>query len=795
MVRFFPALLALFFGLVLSVSLFFYAKEWERTRFEAEIQRLAGDRATRANLRADRIWNRSWQPWFFLCGGVLFTLTVGFHWLGALRRERRIAQGFALQTRNLAEANGRLQTQIIVRKRAEQTQRRFVAILEETTDLVSMSDQTGKVLYINKAGRELLGLADEVNVTRLNLASFLSEAARKTMFEEGIPTAVQTGAWTGESTFRRLDGAEVPVSQVILSHYGPRGELAFVSTISRDISDAKKIEKSLIQARESALDASRLKSEFLACMSHEVRTPLNGVIGMTGLLLDTRLDDEQREYAENVRTSADALLAIVNDILDFSKIEAGKLAIEAIDFDLETAVDEVIDLLGSRVEQKGLRLVLRGAPGVPRRVHGDPGRIRQVLVNLLGNAVKFTEKGHITLAIECPERGRDSALLRFIVEDTGIGIPAGKLDVLFEKFVQAEASTTRRFGGTGLGLAISKQLVELMGGKIGLTSRFGEGSRFWFELNLPTVAGAERKGPSERPIKGARALVASDHGPTREVLKEQLELLGASCDPSGSAGEAMASIRTAAGGGSPYHIALIDGRIADLDVAAFGQAIRGGAGHPSTKTLLLLPRGRQGGVLPWRQSGFVACLPSPVVPSALKELLESLDLALPSAQTTWKPRASEMWQAKSPSRAVPKEKNARRKSPRVLVVEDNIVNQKITIAMLKSLGFSADAAADGSEAVRMVQALPYDVVLMDCDMPIMDGFEATREIRRRAGAAKRIPIIAVTAHAMKGDRERCIEAGMDDYLAKPVGKEELSRTVEKYMGERTPLLATRIDAS
>jgi two-component system sensor histidine kinase/response regulator len=551
------------------------------------------------------------------------------------------------------------------------------------------------------------------------------------------------------------------------------GKPAYLLTLKDDVTERRREQEELRQAKLTAEEASRLKGEFLASMSHEIRTPMNGVIGMTGLLLDTDLSSQQRDYAETVRRSAESLLAIINDILDFSKVESGKLVLETAPFDLLGVVDDVAELLAPAAREKRLDLIVRFAPDAPRYVIGDAGRVRQVLLNLAGNAIKFTATGFVVIDGSGAATAERTGMVHVRVEDSGVGIRPEQVAHLFHRFTQADASTTRKFGGTGLGLAISKQLVELMGGSIGAAPRPGGGSVFFFTLPMTLQAAPPLPPVMPSELRDARALVVDGHEVNRRVLIEQLASWEISSVTASTGEEAIAKLREGGQAGRPFRLVLLDLPMRGLDGMAVAKAIRADPLVSDTIVMILSSRERPSVRPASRDTPFDAWLVKPVRQSRLMDAMIACWVARHGGGGGPQPTTEEERAAAGRGPAL---------TARVLVVDDSAVNQRVASLPLEKLGCRVDVAGNGLEAIDMVTRFPYDVVLMDCQMPEMDGYEATAEIRRREKAGEHLPIVAVTAHALAGERERCLAAGMDDYLTKPLRTRDLEAMVRTWAG-------------
>ncbi len=654
---------------------------------------------------------------------------------------------------------------MLLRRGARRQSERFRSLVHNATDLITVLDDHALALYQSPSSERVLGYqpADIVG-TRL---TDLLHPSQKTQAIKEFAAAFERPGETVAVHFvvRHRDGRWITLEGTATNLLNDPSVRGFVLN-SRDVTERERVAAELSAARDQALSASVTKSQFLASMSHEIRTPMNAIIGLTELLLDTPLEREQREFAQGVQGAADGLLGIINDILDFSKVEAGKVEIESVPFDLGELVEDVAALLGGIANAKGVELLAHRTPEVPTAVLGDPTRLRQILLNLSSNAVKFTERGEVVTRVRLLEDSPTSVRVRFEVSDTGVGIAAEDLDRLFDPFSQADASTTRRFGGTGLGLAIVKQFVELMDGEVGVDSTVDVGSTFWFELPLLKQQNVVARAVRVPELAELNALIVDDNATNRLILREQLASWGMESSEAAHAVPALELLRTAAAEGAPFDVVVLDLNMPDMDGLELAHAIGDDSTIVGPHLFMLSSSGRVARDVA-EAAGLSGTLTKPVRHSELFNCLME-GLAMPVEHVTSEAVADLM----APS--------ARCGS--LLLVEDNALNQLVATKLLAKLGYEVAVAANGIEALAALEHADFDAVLMDCQMPEMDGYDATRELRRREGTARHTPVIAMTAAAMQGDREECLAAGMDDYLTKPIRADALSETIGRWIG-------------
>ncbi len=701
----------------------------------------------------------------------------------------------------------RAEGDLLERRRMEQ---KFRWLLDATPDAILIADRSGRIVLVNQQAEALFGYSRKELIDR-HIETLLEgppqggiEMApdRRLAEHVGDPRLRALGMGA-DLTARRKDGSEFS-AEVSLSPLDTQDtqEGAFVISAIRDVTPRRQAEEELRRAKREAEAATQAKSAFLATVSHEIRTPMNGVIGMAGLMLDTALTPEQRDYADTIRRSGEHLLDIINDILDFSKIEAGKLDLEVIDFDLRTLVEDVGALLAESAHAKGLEFGLLIQANVPTALRGDPGRLRQILTNLIGNAIKFTDFGEVLVQVglDGPAAAGpvEDVLLRFEVRDTGIGLTPEQRASLFQPFSQADLSTTRKYGGTGLGLAICKELAAMMQGTIGVETAPGRGSCFWFTARLAhQQPGVVQSQSAWAGLEHRRVLIVDDNAANRTILEQQVRSRGMSAESASDGEEGLARLRAAVQAGTPFDVAIIDMQMPKMDGWTLARRVKADPAIRGVRLVMVTSFSQRGDAQAAQQAGFDAYLSKPVRQG---QLYDCLSLVLGSRPAS--PDAPGSAPVPLITRHTVTEVQARCRG-RVLVVEDNFVNQKVAAKMLEREGYRVDVAANGREALEAVARVPYALIFMDCQMPEMDGFEATRRIRVREAtegsgeaprdgtfgtaehaARRRVPIIAMTANVLQGDREKCLEAGMDDYVAKPVRREELRAVLARRRSGR-----------
>ncbi len=661
-------------------------------------------------------------------------------------------------------------TDITKLREYEDELRKLSRIVEQSPVSIIMTDPWGIIEFVNPKFTEITGYTPEELVGQ-NPRILQSGLTPPEIFTELWTTLGAGGFWHGEMVNRRKDGSLYWELATITPLRNSAGLITHYVAVCVDVTEKKMLIDELNLARERAELATKAKSNFLSTMSHEIRTPMNGVIGMADILLESGLTVEQRDYAEIVRKSGENLLEILNEILDFSKIEAGKLSLEIIAFDLLTTMEDTAELLALRAVEKQLELICTVDPAIPKNLTGDSGRVRQIITNLAGNAIKFTQAGEIVLRATLNTLTNESVTVLFEVSDTGIGIPEDRLDDIFTPFTQAESSTTRKYGGTGLGLTICRQLAELMGGEIGVTSEYGSGSTFWFTVcfDLSAQVVAETGEPHASGFCTTSVLIVDDNYTSRVQLTKLLEGWGCLCQASSSAEMGLQMLHEAARSGTPFSMVLIDHQLPGCDGVELGRQIKADPHLALTAMVLLTTLGRRLDTQRIEQAGFVATTTKPLKQDQLHECLSRAlgrQDAIPAGQAESgesAPVSAQTW--------------------KILLAEDNLINQKVAHKMISSLGYNADVVANGIEALRALEKIEYDMVLMDCQMPEMNGFMATIAIRDPQSCVlnHKVPIIAMTANAMSEDREECLKAGMDDYLSKPVNKSKLSEMLTKWL--------------
>jgi PAS domain S-box-containing protein len=696
--------------------------------------------------------------------------------------EARVAE----RTQNLSQANQELRDQIAERKQAEaalrESELRFRQLAENSSEVFWVSSPTGEELfYVSPAYEQIWGWACQsvyedpkqwfnniLEEDRPPVATALSELSQGTKYDL-------------EYRIRHPNGSIRWIRDRRFAIRGENKQVVRTCGVAEDITQRKNLETEMAKARDAALQGARMKSEFLANMSHEIRTPMNGVIGMTGLLLETELDPKQRDYAETICSSANSLLSILNDILDFSKIEAGKLEFENLEFDLDEVIEGALSVLVPQARAKGLELRSEIDSKVCTALCGDPGRLRQVLTNLLNNAVKFTEQGEVVLRV-LPQEDRPSgvpltegvpgstATLRFEIKDTGIGLSEDAHGRIFDAFSQADQSTTRRYGGTGLGLTISRQLVKMMHGEIGVESEPGKGSTFWFTSRFEKRAGGKVAPAKEKRLPGGRVLLVDDNATDQQILRSQLTALGMQCTPAASGEEALQFLCEAIADEKAYGLAIIDMQMPRMNGMELAQAIKSNPITKDTRVIMISSVGDPIDAQTRKNFDIEAFFVKPVKQPQLHQCLSSVLGSAPSKKI----KANNHTQGEARPPAI--------HDTRILIAEDNEVNKKVMLLVLDDLGYTADTVSNGKEAIAALRGHSYDIILMDCQMPEMDGYEAARTIRREFDRPPRI--IAMTAHALCGDREKCLAAGMDDYLSKPIIGEQLEAALKKWAPAR-----------